>query len=155
MISFDESDGSTTIQFPDGPVRIRPPRFGELRRLRAERNRLARAAVEQIAAWDAEHPEPEGDPVDPAVLVRYREDRVMAVEEINLESTVAWWRLILLGDDTFGKLSETPVPSDVDLWPAALLFDIRPLVPANSTIDVLMSAQSTPDRWIRHVGKVH
>lgn len=154
MITFND-DGTTTIDFAGGPVTVRPPTFGALKRLRSERVRLARKAEDEIAAWEAAHPEPvgEGDEEpDPTAVTRRAEDRALAAEAANLGGTVAWWRLVLLGDDTFQRLSEGPVPDDPDDWPAALLYDVRPVIPPNSTIDVILSAQSMPDQWVRHVG---
>lgn len=158
MIRFND-DGTTTIDFPDGPVTIRPPTFGALKRLRAERRTLARKAEDQIAVWDEANPEPEPseEPSDAEIVAvaRRAEDRQFAAEEANLAATVAWWRLILLGDDTFKKLADGPVPENPDDWPAALLFDVRPVIPPNSSLDVILSAQSVPDQWVRHVGNAH
>lgn len=157
MITFN-ADGSTTIDFPDGPVTVKAPSFGGLKRLRAERVKLARTAQDDTARWETEHPAPEGtddDPPDPTAVGRHAEDRSLAAEAANLASTVAWWTLLLRGDDTFKGLAEGTVPSDPDDWPAALLYDIRPVIPPNSSLDVILSAQSTPDRWMRHVGEGH
>lgn len=153
MIRFNE-DGTTTIDFDSGPVTVKPPTFGGLKRLRSERVRLARKAEDDIAAWDAANPDPsevDGDP-DPAAITRRAEDRALAAEEANLAGTVAWWNLLLLGDDTFKPLADGPVPEDPDEWPAALLYDVRPVIPPNSSLDVILSAQSLPDQWVRHVG---
>lgn len=153
MITFN-SDGTTTIDFDSGPVTVKPPTFGGLKRLRSERVRLARKAEDEIAAWDAAHPIPDDDAADadPLAVTRRAEDRAIAAEEANLAGTVAWWRLVLLGDDTFKRLSEGTVPEDPDEWPAALLYDVRPVIPPNSSLDVILSAQSLPDQWVRHVG---
>lgn len=153
MIRFNE-DGTTTIDFDTGPVTVRPPTFGGLKRLRSERVRLARKAEDDITAWDAANPAPDEDAglVDPAAVTRRAEDRALAAEEANLAGTVAWWKLLLLGDDTFKKLSDGAVPEDPDEWPAALLYDVRPVIPPNSSLDVILSAQSLPDQWVRHVG---
>lgn len=153
MIHFHE-DGSSTIDFPNGPITIKAPTFGALKRLRSERVRLARKSEDDLAQWDAQNPEPggEGDnSPDPVAIGRHKEDRVVAAEQFNLAATEAWWRLILLGDDTFKCLAEGDVPEDVDEWPSALIFDVRPVVPPGATLDVLLSAQSAPDRWVRHV----
>lgn len=164
MISFDKTDGSVTIDFAAGPVRLHAPTFGGLKRLRAERVRLARAAQDKLTAWDADHPAPEDvgtegepgfEPADEAEVARRAEDRVMAAEQANLEATEAWWRLVLVGDDSFKKLAEGPVPDDVDEWPAGLLYDVRQIIPPNSSLDVILAAQSTPDRMVRHWGEVH
>lgn len=152
MIEFDNSDGSMVIEFPQGAVRVKAPTFGGFKRLRAERVRLARVAQDQLTAWEAEHPVPEGDDVDPVEIARHAEDRILAVEAANLTATEAWWRLLLVGDDTFKGLAETPVPEDVDDWPPSLLVDIRPAIPAGSSVEVILSAQSMPDQWMRHVG---
>lgn len=162
MIRFDKTDGSITIDFVSGPVRVHAPTFGGLKRLRAERVRLARQAQDKLKAWEAEHPEPEDHgtlgeddyvPADPDAAARYNEDRVIAAEQINLEAIEVWWRLVLQGDESFKKLADGPVPDDVDEWPAFLLYDIRPAIPPNSSLDVILSAQSTPDRVVRHWGE--
>lgn len=147
-------DGSTTIDFAESVVRIKPPTFGALKRLRAERVRLARQAEAEIAEWDAAHPAPEAtddEEVDPLAVQRHTEDRSLAAEEANLNGTIGWWKLLLVGDDTFKGLAEDPVPEDPDEWPAALLYDVRPVIPPNSSLDVILSSQSAPDRWVRHV----
>ena len=162
MIRFDKSDGSITIDFAAGPVRLHAPTFGGLKRLRAERVRLARVAQDKITAWEVEHPGPEDQgvegedgfvPADPIEVARHAEDRILALEAASLESTEAWWRLIFDGDETFKKLAESSVPTDVDDWPASLLFDIRPVIAPNSSLDVILSAQSTPDRVVRFWGE--
>lgn len=164
MISFDKTDGSVTIDFVSGPVRLHAPTFGGLKRLRADRVRLAREAQDKMAVWDTDHPVPEErgtfgepgyEPPDEAAMARRAEDRVLASEQVNLEATEAWWRLVLIGDESFKKLADSPVPDDVDEWPAGLIFDVRQIIPPNASLDLLLAAQSTPDRLVRHWGEVH
>lgn len=157
MIRFND-DGSSDIDFPTGMVHVQPPTFGGLKRLRAERVRLSREAQDKLTAWDAEHPEPPGEgegddatPPDPVAVARRIEDRVIAAEEANLEATEKWWRLLLVGDDSFKALADGNVPENVDEWPAAMLYDVRPIPPAGATVEMLLSSQSAPDRWVRHV----
>ena len=45
------------------------------------------------------------EPPDPTESLRRAEDRIVAAEQFNLASTEAWWRLVLIGDDTFQKLA--------------------------------------------------
>lgn len=159
MLTFNE-DGSTDIDFPDGPIHVHAPTFGSLKRLRSERVRLSRIAQDQLAAWENEHPEPTGESdgendtsePDPVAVARRAEDRIVAAEGFNLAATEAWWRLLLVGDDTFKGLADSAVPENTDDWPAALLFDIRPIIPPNSSVEVILSAQSMPDQWMRHAG---
>lgn len=153
MIRFND-DGSSDIDFPNGVVHVRPPTFGGLKRLRSERVRLARRAQDRLTEWESAHPIPvgEGDEEpDPTEVARRAEDRIIEAEEANLDATEQWWRLLLIGDDSFKALADGSVPDDVDEWPAAMLYDMRPIPPANASVDVLLSSQSAPDRWVRHV----
>jgi len=157
MITFNE-DGSSDIDFPNSVVHVKPPTFGSLKRLRAARVQFAREAQDKITAWEAEHPEPQGEgegdeatPADPVAVARHVEDRIVATEEANLEATEKWWRLLLIGDESFKALADGNVPDNVDDWPAAMLYDVRPIPPAGATVEMLLSSQSAPDRWVRHV----
>lgn len=159
MISF-LPDGTIQIDgFPDGPVTVRPPTYGGLKRLRAERVRVARDAEDKIDRWEAEHPAPEGEEADtdPHAATRREEDRLIAIQDANHEAAIGWWRLILVGDDSFAKLADGKVPDDADDWPAELIFDVRPLLPRlpegqTHSVETIMAAQSTPDRIMRHFG---
>lgn len=153
MLTFQD-DGSITIDFGANAVRVKAPTFGGMKRLRAERVRLARDAAESTAKWRAEHPAPEGDDDASAVEIGlYNQEVVLATEEANLVASVAWWRLVLVGDDTFKKLAEADVPADTDEWPADLLYDFRSLPRPGATLDDLLAAQSLIEQVFRWWGK--
>lgn len=153
MISYDKTDGSIVIDFPDGPVRVMPPTFGGLKRIKAERVRLVRAAQDAAARWETDNQAP--DVEDATVTARHAEDRLLKVEELNIGVTEGWWRLILLGDEGFHMKIEGTVPPDPNDWPAGLLYDIRPIPQPNASLAELLDAQSTPDKVVRHWGEAH
>lgn len=181
MIHFSKEDGSVTIDFASGPVKVLAPNFGALRRLRADLAKFRREASDTALAWDKEHPAPkpkkkrkppakateeiaapdepdDEEPADPIAVARHAEDAFAVVEEANVEASVKWWRLILVGDESFQRLAETPVSENPDEWPAALLYDFRPPLPVllngqKYTTEQLMTVMSTPDRVVRHWGE--
>lgn len=151
MLTYLDSGEIIIDDFPDGEVTVRPPRFGAMKRLRAERARLARAGETQIAAWDAEHPT--GDDDEPEVRARRATDRLLAVEAINLDAAAEWWKLVLLGDDSFAGLADGKVPADTDDWPASLIYDFRPILKADAPVEAVLEAQPLVDQVFRHWGK--
>lgn len=169
MLTYEHDSGDIVIDFPDGPVRVKPPRFGAMKRLRAERHRLAWESEDAIAAWETDHPEPalpallEDGTTDVAataewsrVVTRRRSERDAFQETTQLDGSVRWWRLCLEGDDTFKGLAVDPVPADADDWPGDLLYDFRPVVRkpvAELTVEELEELQPTIDQVFRHWGK--
>lgn len=152
MIHLND-DGSITIDFAAGPVTVSAPTFGAMKRLRSDRVKLARQSADDTAKWEADHPRPEGDnEATAAEVVRWNEDRLLATEEANLAGSVAWWRLVLVGDDTFKRLTDDPVP-DPDEWPAALIYDFRAIPREGATFDELLAAQPLIERVFRHWGR--
>lgn len=155
MLTF-EDDGSITIDFPDGPVRVKPPTFGGLKRLKADRVRFARTAQDAMLAWEEANPAPDAE--DAVATSRWAEDRIMATDDAHLAAAVSWWSEVLLGDESFKTLVESgSVPPDPDEWPAGLLYDFKPPLPAlqgdaKYTTDQLLSLQSMPDQALRHWG---
>lgn len=150
VIQFNE-DGTLDIDFPQGKVTVRPPTFGGMKRLRADRTRFAQRAADEMRQWEIDHPAPPED-AEVADLARHAENRLEATEATNLAASVDFWKLVLLGDETFQKLADGPVPSDPDDWPASLLYDFRAIVPKDATVEQLLGAQPLPDQWFRHVG---
>ncbi len=170
MIDFLD-DGSLQIDFGEGvPTTIQPPKFGAMKRLRAERDKLAINGAKMIAALGGEPEPPEiPEPVEGEELPEQSDDeRRMAaidlatrqreynraVEEINLNVSVQWWRLVLIGDETFKGLASPAPPDDPDEWPAGLLFDIKP-IPRNAdgSINFAGIEPSLLDRIFQHWGK--
>lgn len=164
MLTFDQESGNIVIDFETGPVTVRPPKFGAMRRLRAERSRINLAGRAKMEAWDAEHapPAPEGEdapPEDPLEQARLLVERSLAQEEVNLDGAVEWWSLVLKGDDngSFVSLVDAgTVPDDSDDWPADLLYDFRPTVRGNVadlSSEEINALQPVIDQIFRHWGK--
>lgn len=103
--------GTVAIDFEDGnpPVVIARPKTGQVRRLDAERWRLLGSVTDYDAELQKREP--------PLSVV----ERVSLVKEKSYENTVAWWNLVLVGDDTFKRLATSDVPPS-DEWPAYLVY---------------------------------
>lgn len=142
MIDWNDSTGTFTIAFDSGPVTVRPPTFGGMKRLRRSRADFAEEARKRIAALPdlpvVEPPEPPDSADEEAAalhadaLVAAAETRQaaireqsQAVEDINLEESVNFWKLVLIGDETFRGLADPKPPADTDDWPPPLIYDIR------------------------------
>lgn len=158
-IDFNEDTGEITIEFdPRTTVVVSPPKYGQLKRLRAEREALYRDANEKLEAL-AKVPDPlefngtEGyTPDQVAEMVKddaerralLGRERLEAFAEINEQGLERWWRFVIVGDDSFKGLGNQAVPKDVDDWPAELLTDARESVVVPGIID----------RMFNHWGKV-
>lgn len=126
-------------------VILRPPKYGALKRLRAERERLNEAAYARMAELPEIPAAGETEGVDdPGTRARLARERVAAVAEINLDAAVSFWRFVMFGDDTFKGLAEPAPPDDVDEWPAALIMDARDITTEIGLVD----------RVFNHWGKV-
>lgn len=102
-------DGTIGLDFGDGQVvTFRPPKVGGYRRLRKELFDVdSRRAV-----YEATLPEDMPD----------LERRNLSTE-FHEQGLLDWWKLILMGDDTFKSLvtaDSPPAPPDVDDWPMIL-----------------------------------
>jgi hypothetical protein len=109
-------DGTATLEFqrPDAttfPVTIRRPTVGQFRRMRTEARDALKVAA-QMLAEDRENDEVD----DSTMLERY--------EEAMYEATMRWWKLCLIGDDTFAGMAEPRadiVALGEDNWPSYLI----------------------------------
>lgn len=154
-LTFDEETGNIVIDFPDAPhkedriVTVRPPKYGALKRLRAEREKIANEANRQMEDLPEipapiESDDPELVKADAEERTKLGNERLKAITEINEQTMATWWKFVLSGDDAFAGLADRPIPADVDDWPSELLIDFResPLMPM------------IVDRMFQHWGKV-
>lgn len=147
MLTLND-DGSITIEFPafegcaDGKVKLPPPKWGQYKRIRGERERIAELLVEQVQDLDPLEALPAaGDLSDEArekrkeLNPKYKE-RQREVQDMTAQSLIDTWRFILLGDrkadesgaqgstaGSFDGLAQPRPPDDPDEWPAELLID--------------------------------
>src|SRR5690348_11518214 len=100
-------DGTIGIDFEDGQpaVVLARPKFGAYKRLRADAQKLI-------------------DALNAFLLELRTQDPPTDIAEVNAqyaakseESTVAWWNLILVGDESFKSLVESGTVPPVDDWP--------------------------------------
>lgn len=157
-------DGTITIEFPEptGKVTVRQPTWGGYKRLRAEHERLAEEAREEIAALPKLEPMPDAkDESEEATATRERITpsyvrRVSEVQEIASTMLAKMWRLILIGDEGFKGLATPTPPDDPDEWPVELLVDAAEW--GEREVDGKTERYRTNDafieQWFRHVGKV-
>lgn len=115
-------DGTIGIDFEDdGPtVVLGRPKFGAYKRLRAEMEKLRveilafqQSLIDEAKAGDA--------------AKELTDEQVAEINEKARDNsdtlTVAWWKLVLIGDDTFKSLvTSGTVPPSEDDWPAYLVY---------------------------------
>lgn len=110
-------DGTVTIDFETagddgGPlaVTLRRPRFGQFKRLRSDAAKVLTGMTSYVEELKADEALSETD-------------RIERLNQRTEDATVAWWHLVLIGDDTFASLADRPadVP-DVDDWPTYLAY---------------------------------
>lgn len=159
-----KDDGSTVIEFPDKSVTIRPPKYGALKRLDAERERISDEVAEKIAAWEKLEPIPDAKPEpteeeadERARIIRLHRERVETINRLNLDSMIAMWKFILLGNrgsdgGDFDGLADPKPSDDPDEWPGALLFDWRE--PFTIEGDQVKANASLLDQLFQHWKKV-
>ena len=132
MIEF-RADGTTVIQFPDGPVTLKSPSWGVYRRMQAERSRIG---AEVRARTDELRKELQGPPADDtsedavaarASILERSAEIVERANQIAHEALEQTWRLVLFGGTvegtTFNGLADPKPPQDADDWPAVLFVD--------------------------------
>lgn len=95
-IDFDYQDGSTKT------VTVKPPKVGGYRRLRHDLYQIDTAQAEFTNSLPEELSDEE------------KRNRAVAWHE---DALIGWWRLVLMGDDTFASLADAAVPEDADAWP--------------------------------------
>lgn len=102
-------DGTIGIPFADGDttriVVVRPPKVGGYRRLRKELYSIDGAEAKYVA----DLPEGTSDLDAQNLRTAFHENALLA-----------WWQLVLRGDDTFARLTTDEVPDDSDEWPMEL-----------------------------------
>lgn len=133
------SDGTISIEFgtPEGTpttVTIRPPKVGGYRRLRKELYAIDGAQERHVS----ELPEGTSD-----------FDKANAASEFHEGALLTWWRMVLVGDSSFVKLTDDPVP-DEDYWPIELATNQAAMFALGHWVSVplksiLMPAQPTND----------
>lgn len=88
-LDFERADGSVFT------VTVKRPKFGQFKRLRSDARKALRDGQEWLEQAEKEAAEaPEG------AEVMSSEERLERFEELMGESTIAWWTLVLLGDDS-------------------------------------------------------
>jgi hypothetical protein len=158
-------DGTAVIEFPSGPVTIRPPKYGALKRLDAERQRISDQVADVIMGFGKLEPIPKEQPeptdeerAERTRIVRLHRARVEQINELNLDSMIQMWRFILLGNrgteggGDFDGLADPRPSSDPDEWPGSLLYDHRE--PFTLDGDDLVANVSLLDRMFQHWKKV-
>lgn len=100
---FDlRDDGTTVIDFGDRKVTVRPPKLGGYRRLRG--------LIARIDTKDREFVAHLPEDMDEGEKQAERQSH-------HEEQLIAWWTLVLRGDDSFAALTDDEVPADPDDWP--------------------------------------
>jgi hypothetical protein len=106
-------DGTIGIDFEDGSptVVLARPKFGAYKRLRAGVQKMRDDLVASLTELRAQEP-----PLEAADLNAQAQDYSDGL-------TLAWWDLVLLGDESFKSLVESgTVPPSHDDWPAYLVY---------------------------------
>lgn len=129
-------DGTAEIEFdrPDGTaftVKIKRPKIGQFKRLRFETQQALKAQQDTIEAWGAEVRERkrliEEGGAEPSTVpeVRPYADVLIENDEMMAARAVAWWTLVLCGDETFTALGDKPADVralSTDDWPSYLVY---------------------------------
>jgi hypothetical protein len=155
-----KDNGDIEIEFDDKTVTIRPPRYGALKRLDRERERISDIVAEKIAAFDKLDPIPKAadDETDEqraerVRIVKLHRERVDQINQLNVESMIEMWTFILFGHgEDFKGLAQPEPPRDPDEWPGSLIFDHHELFSMNG--DQLVANASLLDRVFLHWKKV-
>lgn len=154
MLTFDDETGNVIIEGFDLPVVLRPPKYGHMKRLKAERNRIAEETRQRSLALPAiPDPGDEEGVNDADTRARLGRERVEMIEQLNLDTMEQFWRFIFFGDDSCVGLADPAPPVDADEWPAELLFDSRPIIRGDNGVPIV-TAESVFDRMFTHWGKV-
>lgn len=105
-------DGTIGIDFEDGQptVVLARPKFGSYKRLRADAQKRVDALNAYLLALRTQDP-----PTDVATVNEQYAQR-------SEEDTVAWWQLVLNGDESFKSLVESGTVPPVDDWPSYLIY---------------------------------
>lgn len=116
MVVQLNDDGTIDLTFDtdageERTVRLRRPRLGQFKRLRSYLNDVNAEHRAFVATLREPPAEGEAAPDAQAILISVAE----ALEEASLK----WWRLTLVGDDTFVALATETVPDESD-WPVWL-----------------------------------
>lgn len=162
MITFDDATGAILIDDFEPAVTIRPPKFGHLKRLRAERDRIGDAdhrevlllpALEEIPeAKDDETPEEKEERLRIKIAIR---DRAREIERIHYEHMVEIWRFIMVGasDGSCVGLASPAPPENPDDWPADLIFDTHDGMRIDADGRLILQEETLLDRVFHHWGK--
>lgn len=151
-------DGTIGIDFEDGaaPVVLARPKFGAYKRLRAE---LDRVRVEIPAFQSKLVDAAVAEAGEGATIADIPKEKIAEINEQSRdhsdEVTAAWWKLILIGDDSFKNLViEGTVPPSPEDWPAYLIYGAavipqmvehwRKIPLARGGVPVTKEAEATP-----------
>lgn len=122
-----KDDGRVIMDFPTGPVTIKPPTWGAYKRIRAERQRLVDEMQERIDAKEPLEPLPDaGDTSADAQIDRAKRIPLWVArrdenQEIVADTLGKVWQFIMCSPGE--NLAESPPPADPDDWPTELLLD--------------------------------
>lgn len=123
MIDFN-ADGTITIDLDDGGelLVLKRPKYGQFKRFRLELPKLQ----ERMEKARDEFPEPAPLPDDASAeereaRTRAQMERNEALEDASSGLLLAWWRLVIVGDNETKGLGSRGLPMDDDL-PNFLIF---------------------------------
>lgn len=120
-----KDDGSAVMDFPSGPVTIKPPTWGAYKRIRAQRAKLTEEMQTALDAAEPLDPLPDAEDqsadaqITRGLLIPKYIARRDQNQEIVAGMLAKLWQFIMLDEN----LADPKPPTDPDDWPTELLLD--------------------------------